>query len=555
MKSAVFKAICFTSALLILLATGGVLMAIYDKQEEDRLKTLDTEIVYLQSGYEASGTSYLLDVQSASATRITLISPDGTVLFDTAAKADGMENHRERPEIAEAFEKGESKLVRRSETVGKSTYYVARRASDGKVLRISVTEGSLLHMIDQSATVIAVILILCVALAALVARQVTASVVAPINTLNLDEPLNNDTYEEFSALLLRMDRQNKRIEEQMNELKARQQEFALITENMEEAFVVFSVEGRVLSANRAAGRIFGRYDLRDLNRTELCADKELLLLLDGAFDGRSGEIHYEKSDKSYLVSAHPVTVGDTFAAVLFANDVTDKEKAERMRREFTANVSHELKTPLTTIMGCSEIIMAGIAKSEDHEALSGQIYKEAARLLALIEDIIKLSRLDEGQIKDSFTQVDLYALAADVVEQLGQKAEKQGVALSLEGESGIAWGISSTLHEMLFNLVDNAITYNRPGGSVRVLVSSSGEEIVLSVADTGIGIEKSEQERVFERFYRVDKSRSKAGGGTGLGLSIVKHGAFLHGAALSLESAPGVGTTVTLRFARGEEKA
>lgn len=552
MKSAVFRAICLTSALLILLATGGVLMAIYDKQEEDRLGILDTEIVYLQAGYEASGTTYLSEVQAASDTRITLISPEGVVLFDTAADAEGMENHKERPEIVEAFEKGESKLVRRSATLDKNTYYVARRTADGNVLRISVREGSLLHMIDRSATVICVILLLCVALAALVARQVTASVVAPINTLNLDEPLNNDTYEEFSSLLLRMDRQNKRIEEQMAELKARQQEFSLITENMEEAFVVFSAEGRVLSANRAAGRLFGRYDLKDLPRREMCDKSEIQALLDGAFEGKSAMINYGKGDKSYLVSAHPVTVGDTFAAVLFANDVTDKERAERMRREFTANVSHELKTPLTTIMGCSEIMMAGIAKSEDHEALSGQIYKEAARLLTLIEDIIKLSRLDEGHLKDAFEQVDLYLLAKDVFEELTKKAEGLQITLSVEGTPCSVRGISSTLHEMIFNLCDNAIIYNRPGGTVRVLVSSEGEEVILSVIDTGIGIEKEEQERVFERFYRVDKSRSKASGGTGLGLSIVKHGALLHEAALSLDSVPGKGTTVTVRFPKND---
>jgi two-component system phosphate regulon sensor histidine kinase PhoR len=548
MKSAVFKAICITSALLIFLSTGGVLITLYDRQEEERLAVLDREIVYIEEGYNASGAPYLAKVQSASATRITLISPQGQVLFDSNAKAEEMENHSGRPEIEEALEKGESRILRRSETLGKSTYYLARKTEDGNVLRISVTEGRLVSMIDRSATVICLILLLCVGLAALVAKQITAAVMAPINKLNLDEPLKNDIYEEFSPLLVRMDRQNKRIEEQMEELKAKQQEFALITENMEDAFVVFSAEERVLSANRAAARLFGKYDLKDFKRQEICKDKELNALLEDAFSGRSTQKDYVKEGRSYLVSAYPVTNGERFAAVLFANDVTHKEQAEKMRREFTANVSHELKTPLTTIMGCSEIIEAGIAKPEDHRALSGQIHKEAARLLALIEDIIKLSRLDEGQIKDAFLKTDLYLESETVLEELAQKAKASGVTLSLSGENASVSGIPSTLHEMIFNLCDNAIIYNRPGGSVTVLVRMEKERVVLKVLDTGIGIEESHKERVFERFYRVDKSRSRASGGTGLGLSIVKHGAQLHGAELSLESTPGKGTTVTLTF-------
>ena len=317
---------------------------------------------------------------------------------------------------------------------------------------------------------------------------------------------------------------------------------------MEEAFVVFSAEERVLSANFAAARLFGKYDLKDFSRREICFDDRLNVLLDGAFAGRSMQSNYEKNDRSYLVSAHPVTTGSRFAAVLFANDVTDKERAEQMRREFTANVSHELKTPLTTIMGCSEIMATGIAKPEDHEALSGQIHREAARLLALIEDIIKLSRLDEGQIREAFVPTDLYLETEAVFKELEQKARAQNVSLILQGAPCTVSGISSTLHEMIFNLCDNAIIYNRRGGSVTVLTERQNDAVVLSVSDTGIGIEKSSQSRVFERFYRVDKSRSRACGGTGLGLSIVKHGAQLHGAALSLESTPVEGTTVYLRF-------
>lgn len=548
MKSKIFKAICFTAVFMILLATVGVFLTLYDRGEEDRMKELDREIVYIEEGYNVVGVSYLLEVQSASPTRITLISPKGEVLFESNTNAEQMENHSDRPEFEEAFEKGESKVVRKSETFGKSTYYLAKRMVDGNVLRVSTTEGSLISMIDRSATVLLLILVLCVALAAFVARQVTTAIVAPINKLNLDEPLNNDAYEEFSALLLRMDRQNKRIEEQMDELKAKQQEFAMITENMEEAFVVFSAEERVLSANRAAQRLLGRYDLKDMNRKQIPFDKALVALLDDAFAGKPGQIDYMKNDRCYRVSVHPVVTGAAFAVVFFANDTTDKTRAEQMRKEFTANVSHELKTPLTTIMGCSEIMAAGIARPEDHGALSGQIYKEAARLLALIEDIIKLSRLDEGQIKEAFEQVDLYEEAERVIKELAQKAEKRQIALNLAGERCVVYGIPTTLHEMLYNLCDNAIIYNKPDGRVDVLVKMEQDKAVLSVVDTGIGIEKSEQSRVFERFYRVDKSRSKESGGTGLGLSIVKHGALLHGAELSLDSTLGKGTAITVTF-------
>lgn len=545
MKSTIFKAICLTSVVLILLSAAGVLFALYGQQEEARLSALRSELDYLVKGYDIGRLDYLHQVTPKSE-RITLIYRDGTVLYDSVANATDMENHIDREEVLEALEGGFGSAVRPSATVGVNSCYVAAIAEDGNILRIAVTERSLIDMINESATVIALVLILCVALAALVAKHLTASIMAPFAGLNLDRPLENDTYDEFDPLLMRLDRQNKRIEEQMGQLKEKQQEFALITDNMEEAFVVFSFEKTVLSANRAAGRLFDRYDLTDLSYLRICKEQTVKELLERTFAGQGGVARLEKKGRIYQVTAYPITGERSFAAVLLAADVTERESAEQMRREFTANVSHELKTPLTTIMGSSEIIAEGIARPEDHGEICRGIRTEAARLLALIEDIIKLSRLDEGQIREGFSEVDLMQLACSVQEALSRKAEKQQITLTVEGEEAVTSGIPATLHEMLFNLCDNAIIYNRPGGWVKILVQRREGQVALLVKDNGIGIEQGEQSRIFERFYRVDKSRSKAVGGTGLGLSIVKHAVMLHGGEITLESAVGKGTTVTV---------
>lgn len=545
MKSAIFRAICLTSVVLILLSAAGMLFVLYGQQQEARFSSLHAQLTYLVKGYDIGKTDYLQEAAGQDE-RITLIYRDGTVLYDSVANATDMENHLDREEVREALEGGFGRAVRPSATVGGSSCYLAAQTEDGNILRLAVTEKSLIDMINDSATVISLILLLCVALAAMVAKHLTASIMAPFGKMDLDNPLENDTYDEFDPLLMRLERQNKRIEEQLGQLKEKQQEFALITDNMEEAFVVFSFEKTVLSANRAAGRLFDRYDLTDLSYLRVCKEQSVKELLERTFLGQGGSARLEKKGRIYQISAYPITGEKSFAAVLLAGDVTERERAEQMRREFTANVSHELKTPLTTIMGSSEIIAEGIARPEDHGEICRGIRTEAARLLALIEDIIKLSRLDEGQIREGFSEVSLLDLARSVQGALSRKAEKQQITLTVEGEEAVTSGIPATLHEMLFNLCDNAIIYNRPGGWVKILVQRREGQIALSVKDNGIGIEQGEQERIFERFYRVDKSRSKAVGGTGLGLSIVKHAVMLHQGEITLESAVGRGTTITV---------
>lgn len=553
MKSAVFRAICVTCAVLILLTAGGVLFAVHGQTEEARVKELESKNRYLLQGYHIGGISYLESVQNVGKERITLISPEGRVLYDSVADKESIGSHADRPEFLQALEKGEGKVVRPSSTMGKKTYYIALRAQDGNVLRLSVNEQALIRMIDDSAWVIAGILVLLVALAALVAKQLTATVISPINKLNLDRPLENDTYEEFTPLLMRLDRQNKEIDAQFAQLQAKRQELELITENMGEAFAVFSAEGKVLLANHAAKRLFGCYDLVDRPFESFCRDERLLDVMKRVFARENVTQQYKKDGTVYHLSAHPVSTGGEYAAVLVAEDVTHRENAEQMRKEFTANVSHELKTPLTTIMGSSEIIAEGIAKPEDHGTICRGIHTEAARLLTLIEDIIKLSRLDEGQIRAQFEIVDLKALAESVQSRLTQKANGHQISLHVEGEGGVVLGVSATLYEMIFNLCDNAIIYNRPQGWVKITVQQRGDQAALMVQDSGIGIEKSEHPRIFERFYRVDKSRSKAVGGTGLGLSIVKHAVLLHKGEILLDSTPGVGTTITVLLPRFEE--
>ncbi|MBQ8399415.1 MAG: PAS domain S-box protein [Clostridia bacterium] len=546
MKSAVFRAICITCAVLILLTAGGMLFAVHGQTEETRIKELESKTHYLLQGYHLGGIPYLESVQNAGKERITLISPLGMVLYDSEADAQSMDSHADRPEFLQALEAGKGKVIRPSSTMGKKTYYIALRAEDGNVLRLSVNEQALIQMIDNSASVIAAILVLLVALAALVAKQLTATVISPINKLNLDRPLENDTYEEFTPLLMRLEHQNKEIETQFAQLQAKSQELELITENMGEAFAVFSAEGKVLLANHAAERLFGCYDLTDRPIDSFCKEEQLLNVMKRVFAREAVTENYQKDGKVYHISAYPVSTGGEYAAVLVAEDVTHRENAEQMRREFTANVSHELKTPLTTIMGSSEIIAEGIARPEDHATICRGIHTEAARLLTLIEDIIKLSRLDEGQIRAQFEAVELKALAESVLSRLTQKAARHQISLHAEGEAVFVSGVSATLHEMLFNLCDNAIIYNRPNGWVEVRVEKRADKAVLAVRDNGIGIEKSDHPRIFERFYRVDKSRSKAVGGTGLGLSIVKHAVLLHKGEIILESTPGEGTTITV---------
>ncbi|MDP4132587.1 MAG: ATP-binding protein [Bacillota bacterium] len=548
MKKKVFLSILLSSILIVTMSSGLIITALYKDFASERKKELITECSYIASALARTDNNYLIEISKESSDRITLVASNGTVLYDSFADASTLGNHLDRPEIESALKNGSGQATRLSNTLGERTFYYAKRLSSGNVLRISTTTKSIFGIIGNSSIIILLIIIFAFAVAVVVARVLTKAIVAPINKLNLDDPLGNNTYDELSNLLVRMNKQNEKIKEQLGALSEKQKEFNTITENMTESLVIFGENKHVLSANKSACELFENSNPKNIGYLELCREQGFIQAVESAFLGESSISKIDRNGKTYQLSVNPVKGDNSYAAVLFAVDITEKEQSEKMRREFSANVSHELKTPLTSIMGYAEIMQNGIVKKDDFPKVIDQIYFQSKRLLTLIEDIIKLSRLDEEGLKDEFIPVDLYALSEAVITELKDKAEKNNISLILEGNSCIVNGVEGTLHEMIYNLCDNAITYNKPEGSVTVKVSKEDNHVLLSVKDTGIGISLMHQSRIFERFYRVDKSRSKETGGTGLGLSIVKHGALLHGAEIKLDSVLGKGTTISISF-------
>lgn len=548
MKKRVFWSMFLSSVLILVLTSGLLIMALYKDFAAERKQEIVTESLYVATALGKTDTNYLVEIGKKSPNRITLVSHNGKVLFDSFAKASTLENHINRPEIKDALKDGSGESTRLSKTLGESTYYYALLLEDGNVLRVSITTRSFVGFIENTVLIIGLIVLLLVVIAIVTARAFTKKIVAPINNIDLDDPLSNNTYDELSSLLLRMDKQNKKISDQLSELEERQKEFNAITDNMSEALVVFGENKQVISANKSSRNLFENENIKNIGYLELCRDEGFIHCVESAFAGISAINKIYKNGKTYQLSVNPVKGDDTCAAVLFAVDITEKEQSEKMRREFTANVSHELKTPLTSIMGYAEIMQNGIAKEEDYKSFIDKIYSESKRLLTLMEDIIHLSRLDEEGIKNNFVPVDLYKMSEKVISELKDKAEKNKVLLSLNGKSHLINGIEETIHEIIYNLCDNAITYNKEGGSVELNVKKAYNHIVLSVKDTGIGIATEYQSRIFERFYRVDKSRSKETGGTGLGLPIVKHGAMLHNAQIKIVSNLGEGTEIKIIF-------
>lgn len=551
MRKRVFLSIFLCAAVTLLLTAAFTELFLYRSASESLQSEVREEAAYIAAAFDTMETdareAYIAALGETAANRITRIAADGEVLFDSAASAPQLENHLDRPEVASAIANGTGEDRRQSETLGEYTYYYAMRLSDGSVLRIANTEPNPYGLWRSSFGVLAAVAALVLLLAAVIAWLLTQSIVRPFNEIDLRHPLENHTYAELSPLLSRMEKQNREIDAQMQMLRARREEFEVITSNMQEGLVLVSQDGEVLSANAAAVRILsgtagGSY-------LDLCRDKHYISVVESALSGKAKTEKMRRGGRVYTLAATPAqgTLREN-AAVLFIVDVTDSELSEKMRREFSANVSHELKTPLTSILGYAEIIGNGLVKAEDIPKFTGRIQKEAARLLTLIEDIIKLSQLDEDELRAEFMPVDLYALCETVVQELTPKAQKAQITLKLAGESALVSGFEPSLFEMVHNLCDNAIAYNRSGGFVHITVQAEDECVRLSVADNGIGIAEEHIGRIFERFYRVDKSHSKETGGTGLGLSIVKHAALLHDAALSVESEPQVGTTVCVVF-------
>lgn len=482
------------------------------------------------------------------ADRLTLVAQDGTVLYDNRTNASEMENHAVRPEIAAAEKKGTGEDNRLSETFAEQTFYYAVRLKNGDILRISATADSVFGALSNASPWIVLIILLTLLVAAVLAGWLTGLFLKPIEALDLHDPMKGEAYDELSPLLHRMDKQNRKIQAQMDELQRRQAEFDDITAHMDEGLVLFSGKGMILFANHAARALFP-HDSAKGSYLTLCRDANYIQVVEQALDGNGAHGKLERNGRIYELTASSVEENSVWhAAVLLIVDITERERAEQQRQEFTANVSHELKTPLTSIMGYAEIIAGGIAKPEDVAPFAGKIRTEAQRLLALIEDIIHLSRLDEGGETVAFEPVELSALCDTVRDRLQSKAAGKGIALRIEGEPAAVSGQRRTLEQMIFNLTDNAINYNKPQGSVTLTTGTENGRPFVQVSDTGIGIAPADQQRVFERFYRVDKSHSKMTGGTGLGLSIVKHGAALHHAEVELKSALGKGTCITLRF-------
>lgn len=549
MTKRIFRTI-FAVAISIFLASALLFMTVlYEYFSGIGQKQLRVQIDLASQGVEREGLDYLQSL-NVKDYRITWIGTDGKVLYDSISNADEMENHFERKEVKEALSEGYGASSRYSSTLTQRYLYGAKRLSDGTVIRLSVAQNSLLILTLGMLQPIIVIFIIAIILSIFLASRLSKKIVKPLNEINLDKPLDNDGYDELSPLLRRIDAQQKEIGRKSDELKQKQNEFEVMTSSMSEGIILLNRKGTILSINKAAVKLFGtdRFcvgeDIVSINRSLELAD-----LLNKAKNGKHSERVVELGIGRYQMMASPVISNDTVSGiVLLILDVTEKEKAEQLRREFTANVSHELKTPLHTISGSAELLANGMVKPEDIPVFSNRIYSEAQRMIQLVEDIIRLSHLDEGAEDMKWDTVNLYAVAEDTVKLLADEAKSKGIKFELHGDAVSINGIRQLLQEIVYNLCDNAIKYNRRDGSVSVEVKDMGDAAMISVSDTGIGIPAEHQNRIFERFYRVDKSHSKEIGGTGLGLSIVKHAAKLHNAEIILHSIVNEGTEITIKF-------
>ena len=544
MTSKIFRSTVFVAVVVLLCSLGIVMGVLYNHFTGVQVQQLKDELSLAVTGTEQYGNAFLENVE-ADRFRVTWIDTDGTVLFDTQVDQTTMENHADREEIQEAFATGSGSAVRTSSTLTEQTYYEAKKLQDGTVLRISTNQASAWALMMDLLWPIVLIAVLAIGLSLILARRMAKNIVEPMNKLDLEHPLSNNTYEELSPLLRRINQQHLQINAQMRKLQRKTDEFIQITSNMQEGLVVLDKETHIRSINTAAMRIFRAEEtcvgcsFFQVNRSNA-----LRQALNDALDKGHGSVMQELEGRIYRFDMNGIqSDGNLLGAVILVVDVTESQNAEKMRREFSANVSHELKTPLQGIIGSAELLESGMVKPEDTSRFVGHIRKEASRLVNLIEDIIRLSQLDEGVALPA-EPVDLLALAEEVKAILLPSAEEKNVSILVSGAGFSVFGVRRMLQEIIYNLCDNAIKYNVPGGSVTICVENNR----LVVSDTGIGIPAEHKDRIFERFYRVDKSHSKASGGTGLGLSIVKHAAAYHKAEISLDSIPGKGTTITIQF-------
>lgn len=549
MTKKIFRSIS-TVALSVFVAALALIMAVlYNYFSNVQHSQLKNQTALAARAVENEGLEYLEGIKSGDL-RITWIDSDGTVLFDSKSDSESMENHMEREEITEALEKGYGESSRYSSTLLENTLYSAQKLSDGTVLRLSIAQSSVWKLLRGMIAPICLVALAAVLISSLLASRLSKKIVKPLNEINLDEPLANKEYDEIAPLLTKIETQQRDLKGQAQELKQKQDEFNAVTTNMNEGLILLNEKWNVLSINSSAAKFMGSSEnCVGQNILEINRSLEMQNLLKKAEKGQQSEKIISLPMGEFQMDVTPVMTEDKVSgAVVLIFDVTEREKSEQMRREFTANVSHELKTPLHSISGYAELMKNGMVRAEDIGKFSDKIYIEAQRMIHLVEDIIRLSRLDEGGNNMSFEKINLYDTAIEVIHSLSSEAENAGVQLMAWGNPVEINGVPQLIKGIIFNLCDNGIKYNKAGGKVTVEVKEEGSTGVLIVQDTGIGIPPEHHNRVFERFYRVDKSHSKEVGGTGLGLSIVKHSVQIHDGKIDMKSVPGEGTTITIRF-------
>lgn len=548
MTKKIFHSILLVACTVLLACYLVILTSLNDYFTSLRKSQLKTQLSFASTAVEDEGIEYLKNVESGEY-RLTLIDTDGTVLYDTGADAASMENHSDRREFQEAFLSGYGESHRYSRTLTEQTYYFAKKLSDDRVLRISTSQVTIVSLLLGMLQPLLVIAFLAILLSVFLAKRASLNLVKPLNNLDLNDPLSNDVYEELSPLLRHMAQQNKQIALQMDELSRSQNEFNAITSNMSEGLIVLNKDGVVVSLNTAARKIFEAEE-DSIGKDFLTIDRtpEISRAIKETLSGKKQELEYEKNGRNYDLCINQIVEKDEVIGVLLlAIDNTEKIQAEQNRREFTANVSHELKTPLQSIIGSADLIESGLVKPEDMPRFIGHIKTDAARLVSLVSDIIRLSQLDENT-EMIWENVDALSVAKEALEMVGPIAESRNISLTIKGEPAPLTSVHKLLYDIIYNLCDNAVKYNKEGGFVIVNVKTAGDKVQVAVSDNGVGIAPADQSRVFERFYRVDKSHSRESGGTGLGLSIVKHAvAYLKG-SISLESTLGKGTTITVSF-------
>lgn len=552
MTTKIFRSI-LTTSVIVLAATLVILTSFfYGYFNSIEIKELKDALSIASTGTEQSGEAYLGKLSSGGY-RFTWIAADGRVLFDSMAEKAEMDNHLNREEISEAIKTGWGSSARQSATLTEETLYEAKLLSDGTILRISTDRASVFSLLMGLLYPIILVMIVAVAISAIIAHKMAKKIIEPLNKLDLDKPTENNAYEELSPLLVRIHKQNMKIEEKAAELNRRKEEFGLITENMHEGLILLDKNRCILTINPAAIELFGA--------KANCTGKDFLTIerrteisgaIENAVSKGHSEIRISRNEREYQLDISRIeTEGETVGTVILCFDITEQANAERLRREFSANVSHELKTPLQSISGSAELIENGLVKQEDLPRFVGHIREEASRLIRLVEDIIKLSQLDEGSEMPT-EKVSLLSISKEVCGIIADSAREKAIDISVSGDEGCILGVKQLLFEVIYNLCDNAVKYNKEGGRVDVKISETKEEVRIVVSDTGVGIPAEHQQRVFERFYRVDKSHSRKSGGTGLGLSIVKHGVMLHKGKIILKSEENKGTEITVIFPKNE---